>query len=137
MKQSSVKKKHGRFVGIPYHVVASERFRNLSAHAYKLVVDLSLQRNGKNNGKLSACWTLMKKRGWKSSSTLHKAKNELLDSGFIVVTRRGRKQRGYPTLVAFTWDGIDDCSVDYDEGIKVSSVPLSFWCKDPDFWKRN
>lgn len=121
------KKQRGRFVGIPYHMVSSERFCGLSAHAVKLLVDLSYQFTGSNNGKLSPCWVLMEKRGWKSSSTLHKAFTELKVKGFVVVTRAGRKIRGHPTFVALTWNGIDDCGVTYDEGIKVSAVPLNYW----------
>lgn len=121
------RKKNGRFVGIPYSVVSSGQFCGLTAQAVKLLVDLSHQRTGSNNGKLSPCWTLMRERGWKSSATLHKAFNELLRKGFVVVTKRGRKLRGHPTLVAVTWDGIDECGVDYDEGVKVSAAPLAHW----------
>lgn len=72
----------------------------------------------------------MRLRCWKSTSTLHKAKKELLDKGFIVVTKTGMKVRGHPTLLAITWNGIDDCNGEvFDEGIKVSPVPLSYWNK--------
>ena len=54
-------------------------------------------------------------------------RQELQDEGFVVVTKRGKKLRGHPTLVAVTWDGIDDCGVDYEEGVKVSAVPLGYW----------
>ena len=94
------------------------------------MLDLLLQYTGSNNGKLSACWTLMRLRSWKSSSTLYKAKKELLDKGFIVVTKAGFKMRGHPTLLAITWNGIDECTgVQYGENIKPSPVPLSSWNK--------
>lgn len=126
------KRKRERFVGIPYRVASHSNFTSLSAQAVKLLVDLSHQRNGRNNGALSACWTLMRERGWKSSSTLHKARSELIEKGFIVITRRGRKQRGYPTLVAVTWDGIDDTNIEYDEEITSSTVSLGTWRRSPD-----
>ena len=135
MARCGNKKPKERFVGIPYHVASSERFCSLSAHAVKLLVDLSHQRNGRNNGQLSPCMALMKERGWKSSSTLHKAFIELKDKGFVVVTKAGKKLRGHPTLVAFTWDGIDDCEVKFDDGIKASGLPLGYWRLPFDKWK--
>lgn len=124
------KKKGGRFIGIPYHVANSPQFADLSAKAVKLLIDLLVQYKGNNNGALSACWTLMKPRGWKSSSTIYNAKKELLDKGFIVVTKTGMKMRGHPTLLAITWNGIDEYQkVEYDEHIKPSEVPLSHWSR--------
>lgn len=124
------KRSKGRFLGIPYQVACSNQFAELSAHANKLLLDLLLQYNGSNNGALSACWTLMKQRGWKSSSTLYKAKSELLETGFIVVTKHGMKMRGHPTLLAITWNGIDDYrDITYENNIKPSPVPLSLWSK--------
>jgi hypothetical protein len=122
------KRKKGRFVGIPYHVVNTPQFSSLSAKANKLLIDLLVQYTGSNNGALSACFTLMKPRGWKSSSTVYKAKKELLDKGFIVVTKTGMKVRGHPTLLAITWNAIDECpKVIFDEHVKPSVVPLSYW----------
>lgn len=131
---SGKKRSRTRFVGIPYHVVNTDHFARLSPHANKLLLDMSLQRNGRNNGALSACWTLMVKRGWKSRSTLHRAVTELIRAGFIVVTKRGMKKRGHPTLYALTWDGIDDCNVRFDAGIKPDNAPLAYWCRAPRIW---
>ncbi|MEH6552429.1 MAG: hypothetical protein V7744_20835 [Pseudomonadales bacterium] len=127
------KRTKGRFIGIPYHVAQSYQFATLSAHANKLLLDLLLQYTGSNNGRLSACWTLMRARQWRSTSTVFKAKKELLEKGFIVVTKSGKKMRGHPTLLAITWNGIDDCNGEiFDECIKVSVVPLSLWNKPRD-----
>jgi hypothetical protein len=124
------KRPNRRFVGIPYHVSDSHQFCLLSAHARNLLFDLSHQRTGSNNGALSACWTLMRQRGWKSRGTLHRAFKELQEKGFVVVTRQGMKIRGRPTLCALTWDGIDETKVLYDTGIKPSPVPLNTWKTD-------
>jgi len=123
------KKKKGRFLGIPYEVASSEEFINLSLKARALIIDLLHQYHGSNNGSQSACWTLMKKRGWKSSSTLYNAFKELKNTGFVIITRQGMKIRGRATLCAITWNGIDDAKVTYDEGIKVSHTPLHLWRK--------
>lgn len=101
------------------------------------MVDLLTQRNGINNGSLSPTYELMKKRGWEGKrSSLYRAKDGLINKGFIVVTRQGWKQRGRPTLVAITWDGIDECpGIEYDDGVVPSHMPLNYWCKDPSIWR--
>lgn len=131
------RRKNGRFIGIPYHVANSEIFGHLKGAEVKLLIDLLCQRNGSNNGCLSPCYSLMKKRGWAKSS-LHRAFSGLVDKGFLVVTRQGWKVRGRPTLVAVTWDGIDESrpGVEYDDGITPSPVPLGYWCKEPALWKK-
>lgn len=129
------KRKKGRFIGIPYNVATSEAFADLKPPAVKLLIDLLTQYTGSNNGMLSPCFTLMRKRKWAKSS-LYRAYSTLVHKGFIVVTRQGLKIRGQATLVAITWNGIDEpkkCF--YDEGVKVSPVPLSYWCKHKSTWE--
>ncbi|MEH6637673.1 MAG: hypothetical protein V7717_00210 [Porticoccaceae bacterium] len=122
------KSKSPRFIGIPQHVAHSEEFAALKGNEVKLLIDLLVQYYGRNNGKLSPTLALMKKRGWASSS-LYRAHTGLLKKGFVVVTRQGWKQRGRPTLVAITWNRIDECDIDYDEGIRSSATPLNSWRK--------
>ncbi len=125
---------NGRYVKLPYNVVNSEKWSSLKAPAIKLLIDLLWQYHGSNNGMLSPCHTLMKKRGWASSS-LYRAYAELVHAGFIVVTRQGWKVRGKPTFVAITWMGIDEASkCEYDKGIKPSNKPLNYWCKAKSCW---
>lgn len=132
---ASIKRKSkGRFIGIPYHVGSSEQFASLKAPAVKLLIDLLCQYNGSNNGLLSPCYTLMKKRGW-SKSSLYRAYATLVHAGFIVVTRQGMKIRNFPTLVAITWNGIDEpTNCKFDTNIKISRVPLSYWRIDKSLW---
>lgn len=130
--RKSNEKSKGRFIGIPYHVAKSEYFGNLNFRETKLIMDLLIQYNGYNNGSMSPCFALMNKRGWNSSSTLHRAFNGLKEKGFLIVTRQGVKKKGFATLVAITWLGIDEPQNDqivYDTGIKVSHKPLAYWCK--------
>lgn len=128
-------KKTGRFAGIPFEVGKTKYFANLKGPEVKLLVDLLLQYNGKNNGSLSACHTLIVDRGWAQSS-LHRAFNKLQHKGFLVVTRQGWKCRGKPTLVAITWASIDDPrpNIQYDDGIVPSQVPLGYWFKPKSAW---
>jgi hypothetical protein len=133
---SLLKKRKGRFVGIPYEVAKNHLFAELTPPQTKLLIDLSFQYNGKNNGMLSACHALMKKRGWARAS-LYRAFSGLQHAGFVVVTRQGWKRRGKPTLVAITWSEIDDPTngVRYDDGIKTSPTALNYWCKAKAGWK--
>ncbi len=128
-------KQKERFIGIPYRVANSVQFAALSAFENKLVLDLLLQYSGRNNGALSPTYSLLCKRGWAKGS-LYRTFQSLEAKGFIVVTRRGWKQRGKPTLVALTWRGIDEVpGIEYDEGIVASPAPLSYWCLAQECWK--
>ena len=128
----------GRFLGIPYNIASTEQFYSLGFPEMKLLVDLLYQYNGSNNGMLSPTYSLLKDRGWaKKKGTLYRAFASLESKGFLVVTRRGWKERGKPTLVAITWKGIDEpCKgIEYDEAITCSNVPLSYWCRHPSSWQ--
>jgi len=121
------RKKKGRFIGIPYSIVTSNEFLTLRSPEVKLLVDLLVQYNGSNNGSLSPCHALLKNRGWASSS-LYRAYTSLLSKGFLVITRQGMKIRGMATMVAITWNGIDESKgFAYDSHISPSPVPLNSW----------
>jgi hypothetical protein len=88
-------------------MVNSDEFNSLSSHAVRLLVNLTAQYRGNNNGDLSATWAMMKSKGWRSKSTLWAALHELLDKRFIVQSRDGGKHRC--CLYALTWRSIDEC----------------------------
>lgn len=84
----------GRYIPLPLLVVRSESFARLSPKALKLLLDVMSQFNGYgNNGALSVAWTLMRRRGWRSRDTLDKARRELLDGGWLIMTRQGGRHR--------------------------------------------
>lgn len=123
-----------RFVGIPIRVANSAPFKSLSAYEQKFIFDLLTQYSGYNNGTLSPTHSLLKDRNW-ASGTLHRTFASCEAKGWVVVTRKGWKQRGKPTLVAITWLGIDEVlGIEYDEDIKPSETPLGYWCTDPKTW---
>jgi len=97
-----------RFLALPDHLTKSERWGNLSAHATKVIIELARQYNGKNNGDFSAPWSRVRRRGWKSKSTLWDAIREAQEAGFIKVTRQGGRHR-VCTLYGITWKPIDEC----------------------------
>lgn len=98
----------GQFVALPLNVLNSPDFMGLSASAIKLLFDVVAQFNGRNNGSLSPTWELMKKRSWKSPTTLNKAKEELRATRLITITKIGRSGiNGSPELWAITWYKLD------------------------------
>lgn len=106
------RKRSEQFMGIPYSVLDSQNFIRLSPNGIRLLIDLYRQYNGRNNGDLSAALTLMRKRGWKSQTTLSKCVKELLDADLIQKTREGYFQGSVSSqcaLYAVTWRGVDEC----------------------------
>lgn len=109
MGASNQKQKRGSggFAALPHRVLRSNQFSSLSPRATKLLMDLLSQYNGNNNGDLCAAMTLMKERGWRSNHALFKSRSELLETGFIVSSRTGGRNR--PELFALTFYAVDEC----------------------------
>lgn len=94
------------FVGIVRSVFDSPAFLALSPHACKLLLELAGQYRGDNNGNLTVAWSVVSKRGWRSRTTLWRCKDELIQTGFVFVTRKGH----FPStceLLALTWFPLD------------------------------
>ena len=108
---------------MPFAVIRSKSFADLSAHAVKLVCDFLAQYKGDNNGDLCVAWKLMRERGWRSRDTLEKARRELLDRGWIVITRQGGRHQA--TLYAVTFYAIDYCGGKLD--VKQTGSPTGEW----------
>ena len=113
----------GGFFALPNAVQDSPNYRMLSAHAVKLLCDLGGQFKGNNNGDLSATWSLMHARGWRSRDTLGRALAELLHFGLIERTRQGGMHQC--SLFALTWRAIDDCKGKLD--CAPTRVPSGKW----------
>ena len=95
------------FLALPHSLLDSNQYIALTRNAQALLVDIASQYKGNNNGDLSAEFSKMKKRGWHSKTSLFKARRELVDAGFLIVTRtRGRLSK-LPTCYAITWRAID------------------------------
>ena len=95
-----------RFVALPYTVLDSPAFLGLSFSARALLLDVARQFSGGNNGRLVLCDKALAPRGWASSTTVHKAKRELLDAGFLFETRKGQKPNK-ASWFAITWQSLD------------------------------
>ena len=66
----------------------------------------------------------MKIRGWNSNDQLSKARKELLEKGWIVLTKQGGLGIG-PNLYAVTFQAVDDCGgkLHFPE----TTTPLGYW----------
>lgn len=94
------------FVGIVRSVFESPAFVALSPHACKLLLELAGQYRGDNNGNLTVAWSVVSKRGWRSRTTLWRCKAELIEAGFVYVTRKGHMPSTCE-LLALTWFPLD------------------------------
>ena len=115
----------GSYLGLPKQVIKSDAYNQLGAWSVKLLVDVAKQYNGFNNGDLSAVWSNFKEQGWHSKGTLSRAIKELIDKGFIELTRQGGKNRC--CLYAVTWELIDECKGKLD--VRETRVASNLWNK--------
>jgi len=123
----------GRFLLIPHRCLDHENYIRLSSKAVKLLIDIAMQFNGRNNGDLTAALSVLKKRGWKSSETLRLALDELLHYGWIVVTRKGGLNRT-TTLYALTFHPIDECKGKLD--VNSTAMAPRNWNQTIPKWEK-
>jgi hypothetical protein len=112
------------YLGIPHYIVRSPEFGALEPWPLKLLLELAGNYNGKNNGDLSAAYSTLAKRGWRSPGTLSDALRRLLALGWIIRTRHGGRNRC--ALYAVSWWPIDACEGKWLE-VRAESVPRHSW----------
>jgi hypothetical protein len=85
------------------HVLLRDNvFKNLTPVAHKTLNYLASQCNGYNNGDLDICEKNARKSGLRmSAASLRRGAKELLDAGFIELTRQGGRNRN--SLYALSW----------------------------------
>lgn len=105
-KNAAQKRDSGSFIAVPLAVLDSQAYITLSSSATKLLWDIAAQLRGDNNGHLYCAWVVMSKRGWKSETTLTKAKQELLASELLFETRKGARPNK-AAWYAVTWQALD------------------------------
>jgi hypothetical protein len=90
----------------------TEDYTGLSYKSKALLLDISLQYNGRNNGDLTVALAVLRNRGWKRQATISEAVKELLDADLIIRTREGqfRNPHSQCALYAITWQPIDECN---------------------------
>jgi hypothetical protein len=129
------------FAGIPRHIVNSDAFKTLKGNEVKLLLMIAHFYDGKNNGDIAITMSILK--DWfKSNTTLLRAKNGLLEKGFIVINAYGGRSaegKKLPHLFALTWLPINDLKPGKWEmrftHYTSNRPPLNYW-KDgsnPDY----
>ncbi|SDZ73810.1 hypothetical protein [Acidovorax soli] len=96
----------GGFVALPWVVLDSPAYAQLSMHARALLLEVARQFTRDNNGWLLLSRGYMAGRGWNSVDMLTKAKRELLDAGFIFETVKGQRPNK-AARYAVTWRALD------------------------------
>ena len=101
----------GTFTLIPHAVMDNRDYLNLSYKSVKLLLDLAYQYRGRNNGDLTAAFSILRQRGWKREATIGVAIKELIAANLIIRTREGYFQnpKSRCALYALTWQPIDEC----------------------------
>lgn len=96
----------GGFVALPWAVLDSQAYRQLSHPARSLLLEIARQVVGDNNGRLLASASYLAPRGWSSNDVITRAKRELLEAGFVHETVKGQRpnRAGW---YAVTWRALD------------------------------
>lgn len=123
-KSNADKREHGSFSTWPHVCATHENFYCLSSTAKALLFELLGQYRGKNNGDMDCAWENMRHKGWNSRSTIERARNELLERGWIVLTRRGGRNQCH--LYGLTFLALDECNGKLDAR-SFDGKSLGYW----------
>lgn len=104
----------GGFVALPWSVLDSAAYKELSHPARSLLLEIARQYVRDNNGRLLASAKYLSKRGWKSSDVISRAKSQLLEARFIHETVKGHRPNK-ASWYAITWQTLDRLK-GYDPG---------------------
>ena len=121
------RKEGGYYIPLPTDSFLDHpNFHSLSSSAIKLLMALCAQFTVHNNGDFSMAYSVLnKKGGWRSKQTLQAAKNELLEKGFIVETRKGGLNISC-SLYGVTFLKLNDCKGKLDHNYPTNK-PLGWW----------
>jgi hypothetical protein len=96
------------YIQMFHFVMKSPEWGDLDGYEVKLLMELAKEYKGNNNGDLSAAFSVLKSRGWRSSATLNRRLRGLVEKGWLLVTRHGGSHRC--SLYAITWWPLNECS---------------------------
>lgn len=108
------------FIALPWVVTDSPAYKKLSHPARSLLIEIARQWCRDNNGRLLCSRAYLKPRGWNSNAVITRAKNELLQAGFIYETVKGQRPNK-ASWYAVTWYMLDDHR-GYDYAAKIGFV---------------
>lgn len=104
----------GGFVALPWSVLDCPAYASLSHPAKALLFEVARQFVRDNNGRMLLSAAYLKTRGWFSAGAIQKAKQELIQSRFILETVKGQRPNK-ASWYAVTWRALDKLS-GYDAG---------------------
>ncbi|KFG94408.1 hypothetical protein GQ56_0126495 [Burkholderia paludis] len=128
-RHSTSSRDAGGFVPIPWMVLDSQAYLDLSHPAKALLLEIARQFHGDDNGRMIVTIAHLKPRGWTSNDTIQRAKQELLDAGLIYETAKGRRPNR-ASWYALTWLSLDKLD-GYDEGSAAGFVRSAYLKTQP------
>jgi hypothetical protein len=143
VRKGSMHSKPQSFASVFHRVYLSENHRLLTLKARVLLLDLTYQYRGGNNGTLVLCphvpdlkdgFTLIERTGL-SEPSIYRAAAELEVAGMIVCTQRGDFS-GRPSRFALTWEPVDETGIPYDQPLPVDDS-LKWWDKGCPQWQHD
>jgi hypothetical protein len=113
-KGSGTKRDGTRHLALPHVVIKSPAYRSINHTARSLLIDIALQYDGYNNGKLVACEKYLRPMGWTSNDTITRALRQLVETELLIETRKGRR----PNKAA--WFALGWCQLDIGDGLDIN-----------------
>lgn len=112
-KNNRDKRDGKQFVLLPRVVLESPGYRQAGHAARSMLIDITMQYTGHNNGKLVACAKYVEPIGWTSNATVLRAVRELLACGLLIETRKGAR----PNKAA--WFALSWLDLDQGQGLDI------------------
>ncbi len=112
------------YAALPRVFYTTEEFRALSPQARSLLIEYALRFKGNNNGNLEMTEQQFATAGLGTPTTFRRYNTELINAGWIVVTRQGGL--GKCSLYALTYLRIDKTEIRYDHPI-TAGAPCHLW----------
>ncbi|MGK2926496.1 MAG: hypothetical protein ACSLE2_12845 [Lysobacterales bacterium] len=119
------KKNGGRFAMLPLALLQHVCVRTLTHAAFRLLVLLAGEYNGRNNGALGITAGQAEKAGFSNQRTLYRSFRELEQRGLIVRTYPASRVPPRPTMWSITWQSVDD--TDYSTATHLPSHRYRSW----------
>jgi len=89
-QKRKLSKRNNRFVALPYDMLNSSAFQNLSPKAVRIFIEIKRRYNGSNNGEISIGYAEAGKVAKCTKNTAGKAITELIEHGFIKRVKIGQ-----------------------------------------------
>lgn len=89
MGKSNKRKGEGQYAPLPYRLLKSDAWRDLSGSAAKVFLELHTRYNGSNNCRLTLSYAEASEALGLGKATVQRAFGELAEKGFLVLEREG------------------------------------------------